>query len=176
MWIRFLWEILCFWWSQITFPSCNDCLLMILWAWVVVMALVAAHVQWLTWRPFHYFPVVRSPEACFSDDGHAFDDSSCVPMLFRSYSPERGYHHSYTPSPLPYHDGYSSPVRSNSRRERDWSPLPTRSSLRPPQTSRDYQPHSNGRDHYPERYAYLSYNELCLNFLFPSLAHCKCMG
>ncbi|KAH8961961.1 hypothetical protein BDL97_05G076100 [Sphagnum fallax] len=69
----------------------------------------------------------------------------------RSYSPERGYRHSYTPSPLPYHDGYSSPVRSNSRRERDWSPLPTRSSLSPPQTSRDYQPHSNGRDHYPER-------------------------
>ncbi|CAK9227357.1 unnamed protein product [Sphagnum troendelagicum] len=93
----------------------------------------------------------RSPEACFSDDGHAFDDSSCVPMLFRSYSPERGYHHSYTPSPLPYHDGYSSPVRSNSRRERDRSPLPTRSSPSPLQTSRDYQPHSNGRDHYPER-------------------------
>ncbi|KAH9562674.1 hypothetical protein CY35_05G084300 [Sphagnum magellanicum] len=69
----------------------------------------------------------------------------------RSYSPERGYHHSYTPSPLPYHDGYSSPVRSNSRRERDRSPLPTRSSPSPPQTSRDYQPHSNGRDHYPER-------------------------
>ncbi|CAM6026743.1 unnamed protein product [Sphagnum balticum] len=68
-----------------------------------------------------------------------------------SYSPERGYRHSYTPSPLPYHDGHSSPVRSNSRREHNRSPLPTRSSPSPPQTSRDYQPHSNGRDHYPER-------------------------
>ncbi|CAM6048811.1 unnamed protein product [Sphagnum compactum] len=68
-----------------------------------------------------------------------------------SYSSERGYRHSYTPSPLPYHDGYSSPVRSNSRRERDRSPLRTRSSPSPPQTSRDHQPHSNGRDHYPER-------------------------
>ncbi|CAK9217573.1 unnamed protein product [Sphagnum troendelagicum] len=69
----------------------------------------------------------------------------------RSYTPDREYRHSYSPSPAPYQDVYSSPVRSNSRRRRDRSP-PTRRSPRPPHASRDYQLRSNDKDHYPDQY------------------------
>ncbi|CAK9215379.1 unnamed protein product [Sphagnum troendelagicum] len=70
----------------------------------------------------------------------------------RSYTPDREYRHSYSPSPAPYQDVYSSPVRSNSRRRRDRSPPPTRRSPSPPHASRDYQLRSNDKDHYPDQY------------------------
>jgi hypothetical protein len=70
----------------------------------------------------------------------------------RSYTPDRAYRHSYSPSPAPYQDVYSSPVRSNSRRRRDRSPPPTRRSPSPPHASRDYQLRSNDKDHYPDQY------------------------